>query len=119
MPRTKNDGRGRLGGRAKGTPNKTTSTVKEWLTQLVDANRKRIEKDLKNMDAAERVRLFAQLLNYIVPKQQAVSVEASIQAEYNEMAKLLESAPDEVIDKIAAKIKEIERYNNERRRNNQ
>lgn len=86
---------------------------------MVDANRKQIENDLKEMDPAERVKLFAQLLNYIVPKQQAVSVDASIQAEYSEMAKLLQSAPDEVIDKIAAKIREIERYNNERRRNNQ
>ena len=119
MPRTKNDGRGRLGGRAKGTPNKTTSTVKEWLTLLVDANRKQIEKDLKGMDPAERVKIFAQLLNFIVPKQQAVSVEASLQAEYNEMAKLLQSAPDEAIDKIAERIREIEKYNNERRGENQ
>jgi len=112
MARAKNDGRGRLGGRAKGTPNKTTSTVKEWLTGLVDSNRKQIEKDLKAMEPAERVKLIAQLLNFIVPKQQAVSVEASIQAEYAEMSKLLQNAPDEVIDKIAERIKEIERYNN-------
>lgn len=119
MPRAKNDGRGRLGGRAKGTPNKTTSTAKEWLTELVDKNRKQIEKDLKGMDPAERVKVFAQLLNFIVPKQQAVSVEASIQAEYNEISKLLQTAPDEVIDRIADRIREIERYNNERRGNNQ
>ena len=112
MARAKNDGRGRLGGRAKGTPNKTTSTVKEWLTGLVDSNRKQIEKDLKAMEPADRVKLIAQLLNFIVPKQQAVSVEASIQAEYAEMSKLLQNAPDEVIDKIAERIKEIERYNN-------
>lgn len=114
MARPKNDGRGRLGGRAKGTPNKTTSTVKEWLTQLVDANRMQIEKDLKTMEPAERVKVFAQLLNYIVPKQQAVSMEASIQAEYDEMTKLLQSAPDTVIDKIAERIKEIGRYKNAR-----
>ena len=119
MPRAKNDGRGRLGGRAKGTPNKTTSTVKEWLTALVDSNRKQIEKDLKGMEPGERVKLFALLLNYIVPKQQAVSVEASIQAEYAEMSKLLQNAPDEVIDKIAERIREIEKYNNERRGENQ
>ena len=112
MPRAKNDGRGRLGGRAKGTPNKTTSTVKEWLTELVDKNRKQIEKDLKGMDPAERVKVFAQLLNFIVPKQQAVSVEATMQAEYQEMEKLLQNAPDAVIDKIVERIKEIEKYNN-------
>jgi len=118
MPRARNDGRGRLGGRAKGTPNKTTSTVKEWLTQLVDANRKQIEKGLKTMDPVERVKLFGQLLNYIVPKQQAVSVEASIQAEYNEMAKLLQSAPDAVIDKLAERVQEIGRINSERQADN-
>lgn len=112
MARQKNDGRGRLGGRAKGTPNKTTSTVKEWLTELVDKNRKQIEKDLKGMDPAERVKVFAQLLNFIVPKQQAVSVEATMQAEYAEMTKLLETAPDAVIDKIAARIMEIEAFKN-------
>ena len=46
-------------------------------------------------------------------------VEASLQAEYNEMAKLLQSAPDEAIDKIAERIREIEKYNNERRGENQ
>lgn len=111
MPRQKNDGRGRLGGRAKGTPNKTTSTVKEWLTALVDSNRTQIEKDLKGMEPAERVKAIAQLLNFIVPKQQAVSIEATMQAEYQEMEKLLQNAPDAVIDKIAARIKEIEKYN--------
>ena len=108
MPRQKNDGRGRLGGRQKGTPNKVTSSVKDWLTGLVNSNRTQIENDLKAMEPAERVKLFALLLNYIVPKQQAVSVEASMQAEYNEMAKLLQSAPDSVIDKIAERIKKIE-----------
>ena len=111
MPRQKNDGRGRLGGRAKGTPNKTTSTVKEWLTALVDSNRTQIEKDLKGMEPAERVKAIAQLLNFIVPKQQAVSIEATMQAEYQEMEKLLQNAPDAVIDKIAARIKVIEKYN--------
>ena len=112
MPRAKNDGRGRLGGRAKGTPNKTTSTVKEWLSQLVDANRKQIEKDLQVLEPAERVKLFALLLNYLVPKQQAVSVEATMQAEYAELSKLLENAPEDVIDRIADRIREIEAFNN-------
>ena len=46
MARQKNDGRGRLGGRAVGTPNKVSGTLKEWLTSLIDKNRKQIEKDL-------------------------------------------------------------------------
>ena len=86
--------------------------MKEWLSQLVDANRKQIEKDLQVLEPAERVKLFALLLNYLVPKQQAVSVEATMQAEYAELSKLLENAPEDVIDRIADRIREIEAFNN-------
>lgn len=112
MARQKNDGRGRMGGRKKGTPNKTTSTVKEWLQRLIDNNRVKIEQDFEALEPAERLKIVAVLLNYIVPKQQAVSVEATMQAEYAEIEKLLETAPDAVIDKIAARIMEIEAFKN-------
>ena len=36
MARQKNDGKGRMGGRAKGTPNKTTAAVKDWLSEIMD-----------------------------------------------------------------------------------
>ena len=45
MTRQKNDGRGRLGGRQKGTPNKVTATLREWVADLLDRNRERIEED--------------------------------------------------------------------------
>lgn len=35
MPRQKGDGKGRLGGRAKGTPNKTSAATREKITQFV------------------------------------------------------------------------------------
>ena len=35
MPRAKNDGRGRLGGRAKGTPNKTSAATREKITEFI------------------------------------------------------------------------------------
>lgn len=36
MTRVKNDGRGRLGGRTKGTPNKTTSAIKDCITNILE-----------------------------------------------------------------------------------
>ena len=36
MTRQKNDGRGRLGGRQKGTPNKVTATLREWVADLLE-----------------------------------------------------------------------------------
>ena len=114
MARPKNDGRGRIGGRAKGTPNKTTSTVKEWLTKLIQDNRQQVEDDLRNVLPEERLRIIASLLNYVVPKQQTVSIEESMAAEYKELERLLQTAPDEAIDRIAERIKEMENYNKDK-----
>lgn len=73
MAREKNDGKGRLGGRQKGTPNKVTSTVKDWLAQLIDKNRKQVERDLKELEPMERLRVIEKFMGYVIPKQQAVS----------------------------------------------
>lgn len=37
---------GRLGGRAKGTPNRFTGELREWLEQLINDNREQIQADL-------------------------------------------------------------------------
>lgn len=73
MARQKNDGKGRIGGRAKGTPNKITSTFREYLTALLNENRKQIEADLKALDPKERLLLLEKLMQYVIPKQQAVN----------------------------------------------
>lgn len=36
-----------MGGRAKGTPNKVTRPLKEWINNLLDDNREQIESDMK------------------------------------------------------------------------
>lgn len=75
MARQKNDGRGRLGGRAAGTPNKVSGTLKEWLTSLIDKNRVQIEKDLQNLEPKERLQMIEKLMQYVIPKQAAQQVK--------------------------------------------
>lgn len=75
MARQKNDGRGRLGGRAKGTPNKVTASVREWLSLLIDKNRRQFERDLKALEPKERITVLEKLMQYVVPKQAAVFTE--------------------------------------------
>ena len=58
MARQKNDGRGRLGGRAAGTPNKVTGTLKNWITDLINNNRLQMEKDLKKLAPKDRLIFF-------------------------------------------------------------
>lgn len=40
---------------------------------------------------------------------QAVSLDATLEAEYKDMEKLLDVAPDEAIDKIAKKVIELQK----------
>lgn len=87
MPRQKNDGRGRLGGRAKGTPNKVTTDLKTWIASILDDGRGRFVEDLGALQPIERVKIYVTLLNYIIPKQQAV--EANVTDQKIEAAKSL------------------------------
>ena len=100
-------------GRPAGKQNKLTTQTKDWITQLIDSNKKQIEKDLKGMDAETRVKALFSLLNYIVPKQQSISIEEQAKIEEEALIKFLETAPDEAIEAIAAKVIEMQQKNEE------
>lgn len=105
--RKKNDGRGRLGGRAKGTPNKITTDLKTWVASILDDGRDKFVESLNGLEPFEYIRVFTGLLNYVLPKQQAMSIEAQIEAEYKEIERLLEVSPDDFIERISEKIIEL------------
>ncbi|MES4921079.1 hypothetical protein ABVC70_03910 [Hoylesella timonensis] len=97
MARQKNDGRGRIGGRSKGTPNKVTSTVKDWISQLIDDNRSQIEKDIKKLSPKDRLQMFEKLMQYVIPKQQSVKADV-------DLSKLSESQLDLIVDELTKNI---------------
>lgn len=102
MAREKNDGRGRMGGRQKGTPNKTTSKVRDWLARLIDRNRKQMEEDLKALTPRERLQILERLMGYVVPKQQAVSAKI-------DYSKLSDDDLDIIISELTSEIPDDER----------
>ena len=69
----------KTGGRQKGTPNKVTSSVKSWLSCLIDKNRRQIEKDLKAVKPLERLQMLEKLMQYVVPKQQTVKAAVNFE----------------------------------------
>lgn len=113
MGRKANDGRGRLGGRKKGTPNKSTSDLKNWLSGVLNDNRNQFEKDLKDLLPEERIKVLSGLFNYIIPKQQSLSVEEQIQNETESLSRWLEQAPEEAIDGIARRVLELQKLNSQ------
>lgn len=112
MSRMRNDGKGRIGGRCKGTPNKVTTDLKTWIADILDNGRGNFEKKLEKLPPMEYVRVFTSLLNYVLPKQQAESIKENTQEEYNNLIKLIDEAPDKFVDRITEKIINIKENRN-------
>ncbi|AGB29620.1 hypothetical protein Prede_2356 [Prevotella dentalis DSM 3688] len=96
MARQKNDGKGRIGGRQKGTPNKVTASVKDWVAQVIDKNRRQMERDIKALEPKDRLQMLEKLMQYVVPKQQA----ASANVDFNKLS-------DEQLDLIVDELTKI------------
>lgn len=85
----------KTGGRAKGTPNKVTYSLKEWITSLIDKQRTQIEQDLQELEPKERLQMMEKLMQYVIPKQAAQQVkldfdsltDAQLEQLVNEMTK--------------------------------
>lgn len=67
--------RAKTGGRAKGTPNKTTAETKQLLQNVVTKQIEKLETTLNKLEPVERVNALSKLLPYILPKQQGVEIE--------------------------------------------
>ncbi len=104
MARQRNDGRGRLGGRKAGTPNKTTKEAKAWISDILTNGRERFEQSLQQVTPEEYIKTYMGLLPYVTPKMQAVTLEATLEAEYKQIEHLLDNAPSDAIDEIAKRV---------------
>lgn len=94
-------------GRPKGAKGKATNDLKMWVTEILDGGRERFEQALKCIPPQDYIKTFMGLLNYSLPKLQSMSPDEAINAEYKKLEELLESAPDEVVDKIVERINKL------------
>lgn len=106
----------KTGGRQAGTPNRTSTQIKEVLSSLCsrymgEATKGEdgirltdFERDLRALNPAERVKAYSGLLSYIAPKQQAISVSEQAQIEEEALTRWLSTAPEEAITAISEKI---------------
>lgn len=98
----------KTGGRQAGTPNKAGGEVKTLIVGLLSDNADTIRKDFTQLTPSERIKAVAQLAAYVVPKQQAISIEEQAAIEEQALLSFLEKAPDEAIDAIAEKVLAIQ-----------
>lgn len=111
MARKKNDGRGRLGGRSKGTPNKVSNDIRSWVENILSKNKAQIEQDFAIVDPDSRLRFVEKLMAYVLPKKMAVTIEEQMAEEYKQLEALLSKCPQEAIDRIAEKVIELQEFN--------
>jgi len=62
MGRKANDGRGRIGGRAKGTKNKPSEPLNAWVSGLINRRRAQFERDLDALTPQERADVMGRLI---------------------------------------------------------
>lgn len=64
-------------GRPKGVPNKVTSSLRAFIRCVLDDNREQIVSDLQAVAPRDRLLFLEKLLQYVIPKQQAQTVDVS------------------------------------------
>lgn len=71
--------------------------MRQWLSAVLEKNRSQMEKDLKALGPKERLRILERLMQYVIPKQQAVSAEV-------DFSKLTDSQLDTIVTEITKGI---------------
>lgn len=75
MARPKNDGKGRIGGRKPGTPNKSTVLNGELVQCLLDENYDRARNFLAEIDDPNDFwRVYLKLMEFRLPKMSSVDI---------------------------------------------
>lgn len=76
--------------------------MKEWITKLINGNRKQIERDFKLLSARDRLLIIERLLPYVIPKQQAITGNIQNEVKMNTQSKQpdLSAIPDDELEII-------------------
>lgn len=78
MARPKGDGRGRIGGRAKGVVNKKDAVGQEAVHDIVMGNIDKIPEKLEMIVEPDKwMQYFLKLMEFVIPKKAAVQLSAT------------------------------------------
>jgi hypothetical protein len=86
-------------GRPKGTANKVSMQLREMITDFLENNFEQIQKDFKKLQPREKAKVYCDLLQYGLPKLQAIQIET-------EFDKLTDADLDYIIKELQKNNKE-------------
>ena len=85
---------GNKAGKPKGTVNKTTTDLRQWINNFIEGQREQIQSDWKKLEPKDRIILFEKLLKYSLPTLQATSLTTDF-----------EKLTDDQLDLIISELK--------------
>ena len=90
-------GQGRIAGRQKGTPNKSTTNLKFSIQQIVERQFETLESDLEGLDSRDKINFVLKLIEYVLPKQreQKINFNELSDIEIDELINRLKSDENE------------------------
>lgn len=65
-------GKPKTGGRAKGTPNKTTEQLRSMVMDFVSDNMANIQKDFDQLQPRERIKVISDMMKFVLPTLRAM-----------------------------------------------
>lgn len=75
-------GKPKTGGRAAGTPNKSTASVRQRISQFVEDNFDEAVATWKQIeDPKDKLKAYTDLCTYAVPKLQAIQLDANVSSQ--------------------------------------
>lgn len=101
---------GNPSGRPRGSRDKLKGALLDQLRAVVDKNLPRLGKDLDELKPLDRVKAVTNLLAFLLPK---ATLDEYLEAEAETLGRLLDTASDEAIARIAEKVDDINRRRDE------
>jgi hypothetical protein len=91
----------KTGGRQKGSLNRTSKEVREFLKTIFDSTKEDVLNDIKALRPRDRLQFFERVVSYLIAKP-ATSLD--IQTEYRHMERLLKETPSEYLETLEQKL---------------
>jgi hypothetical protein len=87
--------RQKYGGRKKGSPNKTTTEIRDAFQILIENNLDQLQNDLDYLEPLARIKILIELAKFILPQMKSIDMNLDAKPEVRLISLGLGIKPDE------------------------
>lgn len=84
-------------GKPKGAINKASRPLKENISEFLNKNWKKIERDISKLDPYARVQAYEKLMAYVLPKQKSIDANVTVE---QRLAGMTDDQLNKIIDAV-------------------